>query len=71
MSVFNAIELTFRAIKRITYSNLYNSMEEVYNDAINFLKGEQIKKTLYIIIEKHLIIIYYILNLIWEKISII
>ena len=46
MSIFNAIELSFRDLKKIIYSNIYNSMEEVYNDVIKFLKSEQFNDTL-------------------------
>ena len=46
MSAFNAIELAFRAIKKIAYSNLYNSIDDVCRDAITLLNGEKFKNTL-------------------------
>lgn len=45
-SIFNAVELSFRAVKKITYSNIYNTMEEVEKDIINFLENENFKNTL-------------------------
>lgn len=45
-SIFNAIELSFRSIKKITYSNIYNSIEEVNKDIINYLENDDFKRTL-------------------------
>ena len=45
-SYFNAIELCFRSIKRMTYSKLYKNIEEIKLDIINFLKSDEINKTL-------------------------
>ena len=39
-SIFNAIELSFRAIKKITYSNLYNTIEEAEKDIYNYFESE-------------------------------
>ena len=46
MSVFNAIELAFRSIKKIIYSNLYDSIEDVCTDVNKILNSEKIKQTL-------------------------
>ena len=46
MSIFNAVELAFRAIKRQIYSNIYNSIDEIKQDIIKYLEGDEIKKTL-------------------------
>lgn len=45
-SMFNAVELAFRAIKRKIYANLYNSIEDVKNEINNYLKNENISLTL-------------------------
>ena len=45
-SNFNAVELSFRAIKKMTYSNLYNSIEEAENDIMTFLENESFNYTL-------------------------
>lgn len=45
-SIFNAVELAFRAIKRITYSNLYNSIQEAENDITAYLENDNFKHTL-------------------------
>lgn len=46
MSNFNAIELSFRSIKKITYTNLYNSIDEVNEDVSKFLLSKEINDTL-------------------------
>ena len=46
MSSFNAVELAFRAIKKQIYSNIYNSMDEIKSDIINYLGSKKIKETL-------------------------
>ena len=46
MSIFNSIELSFRSIKKIIYSNLYNSIKDVKEDVIKYLKSDDISKTL-------------------------
>lgn len=46
LSEFNAIELAFRYLKKILYSKLFETLEEVEAEVIKILKGEQIKKTL-------------------------
>lgn len=46
MSNFNVIELSFRSIKKITYSNLYNSIEEVNEDVSKYLLSKEINNTL-------------------------
>ena len=45
-STFTAIELAFRAIKKIIYSKLYNEIGELIKDVENILTGESIKETL-------------------------
>ena len=45
-SSFNAVELSFRSIKRKTYSNIYCSLEEMKNDIINYLKSKEIEYAL-------------------------
>ena len=45
-SNFNCIELCFRSIKQIIYSNVYDSIEKINIDVCNYLEGEEIKKTL-------------------------
>ena len=40
---FNAIELCFRALKRMTYNKLYNNNEEIKSDVINFLEKDELK----------------------------
>ena len=46
MSIFNSIELSFRSIKKIVYSNLYDSLEDVKADVIKYLKSDDIIRTL-------------------------
>ena len=46
-SCFNCVELSFRAIKRITYQNIYDDIQLANNDIIKYLGGEDITKTLY------------------------
>ena len=43
-SVFNSVELSFRSIKKITYSKLYQSIEEVKKDIINYLESDEISQ---------------------------
>ncbi len=43
VSHFNAIELCFRALKRMTYNKLYNNNEEIKSDVINFLEKDELK----------------------------
>ena len=45
-STFNAVELAFRGIKKMTYSNLYNSIEEAEKDIMNYLGNERFNNTL-------------------------
>lgn len=45
-SSFNSIELTFRSIKKITYSNIYDSIDEVIADVEKYLKDDRIKRIL-------------------------
>ena len=45
-SVFNSVELTFRSIKKRTYSKLYQSLEEVKKDIINYLESVEISQTI-------------------------
>ena len=45
-STFNGIELCFRAIKRITYSNLYNSIEDMKKSIYNLIKTDNFCGTL-------------------------
>lgn len=45
-SNFNSIELCFRSIKKIIYSNVYDSIEKVNIDVCNYLEGNGITKTL-------------------------
>ena len=46
MSIFNCVELAFRAIKKQIYANIYNSIDEIKNDIIEYLNNDIIKKTL-------------------------
>ena len=45
-SIFNCVELSFRAIKQITYKNLYDNIESVNKDVINYLNSDGMKQTL-------------------------
>ena len=45
-SIFNCVELSFRAIKQITYKNIYDNIESVNKDVINYLNSDGIKQTL-------------------------
>lgn len=45
-SSFNTVELCFRAIKKKTYSNLYNSIDDINNEIKNYLNSKEIGKTL-------------------------
>lgn len=45
-SDFNCVELSFRAIKRITYQNIYDSIEKANLDVAIFLNNEKINATL-------------------------
>ena len=45
-SVFNSVELSFRSIKKRTYSKLYQSIEEVKKDIINYLESDEISQTI-------------------------
>lgn len=46
LSEFNAIELAFRYLKKILYSKIFETLEDIEAEVIKILKGEQIKKTL-------------------------
>lgn len=46
-SMFNAVELAFRAIKKFTYSHVYENIEDAKNDVKKLLDSENINKTLY------------------------
>ena len=46
MSIFNSIELSFRSIKKNIYSNIYESIDDVKKDVIEYLKSSDITKTL-------------------------
>lgn len=39
-------ELTFRFLKNRTYKNLYNTIEEMKNEIINILEGDELEKAL-------------------------
>lgn len=45
-SIFNPIELSFRAIKNITYKNIYKNIKELSKDIKNFINSEKFKITL-------------------------
>ena len=45
-SIFNAVELCFRVIKRKTYSKLYSSLEEQNTNIAKILENEDLKVTL-------------------------
>ena len=45
-STFTPIELAFRSIKKITYSKLYDKIEEAITDIDEFLTNEKVKNTL-------------------------
>ena len=45
-SSFNMTELTFRFLKNRTYKNLYNTIEEMKNEIINILEGDELEKAL-------------------------
>lgn len=46
MSNFNCIELSFLSIKKITYSYLYNSIDEINEYALKYLYSGEINNTL-------------------------
>ena len=46
-SLFNPIELSFRAIKNQTYKKLYNNINELSVDIKNIIKSDNFRKTLY------------------------
>ena len=46
-SIFNPIELCFRAIKNITYKNLYKNIKELKKDIINIIESNKLKITLF------------------------
>lgn len=46
LSTFTPIELAFRALKRITYSKLYDNIDEIVKDIYKFLNNESTKQTL-------------------------
>ena len=39
--MFNSAELAFRAIKRKIYSNIYDTIEQVYSDLKNYLDDKK------------------------------
>ena len=45
-SMFNAVELAFRSIKRKIYSKIYNSLDEVNSDIISYLSDNKIESIL-------------------------
>ena len=45
-SIFNAVELCFKAIKKKTYNNLFNSLDEINIFIKNYLDGSEINHTL-------------------------
>ena len=46
-SMFNGVELAFRAIKKFTYSHVYENIKDIIDDVKKLLDAEDIKKTLY------------------------
>lgn len=46
-SVFNSIELCFRALKKMIYSKIYETTEEIKLDIENIIKTEKFRNTLY------------------------
>lgn len=46
MSIFNSIEISFRSIKKVVYSNIYNSIKGVIEDVIKYLESNELEKTL-------------------------
>lgn len=46
ISIFNAVELIFRHIKRILYINLFNNIEEVEKKVDNILRESKLNETL-------------------------
>jgi transposase len=46
LSEFNAIELAFRYLKKILYSKIFDTIEEVEAKVINILKSDKLKETL-------------------------
>lgn len=45
-SIFNDVELSFRAIKKITYANIYDNIEKVICDVEKYLTGNNINNAL-------------------------
>ena len=45
-SVFNPIELAFRALKRIIYSKIYSDIDELITDVKDFFESKELKRTL-------------------------
>ena len=45
-SIFNGIELCFRSMKKIIYSNIYNSVEEIKEKLLGFINEEKFKNSL-------------------------
>lgn len=45
-SSFNSVELAFRSIKKITYANIYDSIDNVVADIKNYLEKDEIRSTL-------------------------
>ena len=45
-SIFNPIELAFRALKRKIYSKIYSDIEELMSDEKDFFKSKELKRTL-------------------------
>ena len=45
-SIFNCVELSFRAIKRITYKNIYDNIKNLNNNVLKYLESDGKKQTL-------------------------
>ena len=45
-SIFNPIELAFRALKRIIYSKIYSDIDELMSDVKDFFESKELKRTL-------------------------
>lgn len=45
-SVFNPIELSFRAIKNITYKNIYNNIKDLKKDIQQIIKSDKFQNTI-------------------------
>ena len=45
-SAFNAIELSFRSLKKFLYSKIFETMEKIIDESINFINSSSFKITL-------------------------